>query len=342
MKKYIKKNWSAVRMTVLLYFIVILIPFNYYFAKQSFDGIRNDASTMHHLVSINNALYYLANTSKPNKKISLIKKIDSSLEAIEQTFIQFPANAEYISLFRADEKFNNLKQAYEEMKEVSSKSNLIKTPTHKTFTEIYIFSKTAKEMMNYKIEIILDKLYLSLILTMIWMIILIFLIRLYIKLQLLRHSIHDHVTGLYNKKYFNNVLEHAQTLADRQEHPLSLLTLSIINYDELNESLDKENFENYLKEFSTVFSHFFRQSDTVCRVEKECFVSIAPDATLESINKLSKRLQQHLIKKLESSNITIDIRIGVAIYHKESPVSLLEASKEEMNNSNKLTIGSIS
>jgi len=333
-----KKDWSAIRITVFLYFIVILIPFNYYFAKQSFDSMRNDAATMNRLVFINGALQYLANTNKPNQKISLIKKIDSTLDVIEQTFIQFPANSEYVSLFRADESFNALKQAYKEIKEVSTKPDLVKGLTYKTFKEVYIFSKTAEEMMNYKIKKILDKLYLSLVFTMISMIILIFLIRLYIKLQLLKHSVRDHVTGLLNKKYFNNVLEHAQTLAERQEHSLSILTLSILNYDEINESLDKEDFEKHLKEFSTIFSHIFRQSDTVCRVEKDFFVAIAPDATLESINKLSKRLQQKLKSSHIHGNISIDVSIGVATYNKDSSISLLEASKKDMSASNKLTI----
>ncbi len=346
MKKDIKKDWSAIRMTVLLYIVVILIPFNYYFAKQSFDSMRNDASTMNHLVFVNGALQYLASTSKISEKISLIKKIDSTLDIIEQSFIKYPANAEYVALFRADESFNDLRLAYDTMKKVSNKPDLVMNLTYDTFKEVYVFSKTAEEMMNYKIKTILDKLYLSLVFTTISIITLIFLIRLYIKLQLLKHSIHDHVTGLYNKKYFKHVLEHTQTLAKRQEHPLSLLTLSITNYEELKTSLEKENFENYLKEFSTIFSHFFRQSDTVCRIEKDYFVSIMPDAPQESIAMLYNNLQQRLLHKLQSSNqhnnLTINVRIGVATDTDNSSSSLLEASKKNMESGDELSIGKMS
>lgn len=332
-----KNDWPTIRITALLYFIVILIPFNYYFAKQSFESKYNDAATMKELVFISGALQHLAHLGNIGGREQLINEIDTALKNVEQSFIKFPANLAYVELFRADENFHALQNAYTRMKITP-----IDTPTEErlsrnAFKELNGFAQTAEAMMNYKLEVILDKLFLSLLFTMISVVTLIFFVRLYIKLQLTKHSVHDHVTGLYNKKYFNHVLEHAQTLAKRQNRSLALLTLSITNYPELRASVKKKELETHLQAFATVFGHFFRQSDTVCRIEEECFATIAPDATLENILKVSKKLQHKLESALSSANVPMRIRIGVAVYEEQQP--LLEAAKRNMDGSAEIGIG---
>lgn len=334
-----KKDWSALKITVLLYFIVMLIPINYYFAKESFRSTQNDASVMNHLVFIGGAVPALATTENSDKNSRLIKEIDSSLEAIEKNYINFPPNKEYVSLLRADKIFNSLKQSYKELKESLNDSQALRVHSNKIAGDINAFSTTAQEMMTYKINTILDTLYISLAFTMLLIVILIFFIRTYIRLQFLKHTIHDHLTGLYNKEYFESVLENAKLLVARENRPLSLLMLSINNYEELNKSLSKTDFEKHIKKFSTVFSHFFRHSDTVCRIEENCFVSITPDASLANIKKLSLRLEQELQSKLSSSTIRLNISIGVATHEENGSFSLIEESKKNMQDNPAIKLG---
>lgn len=334
-----KKDWSIVRITVLLYFIVILLPFNYYFAKQSFDAMKNDATTMSSLVFINGSLLQLTTTHSLNEKSILIKKVDNYLKTIEKTFINYPPNLEYVKVFRANEAYKYMKHSVNELKKEIQENRPVKAFTKRAIRDVNAFAETTQGMSTYKVEVVLDRLYLSLTFSMISMIILIFMIRIYMKVQLLKHSVHDDLTGLYNKKYFHNMLEHTQLLSTRQEKPLSLLVLSITNYDDIYDNLNKKAFEKNLKEFSEIFSHFFRRSDTICRIEKECFASIAPDSTLENINKLSLRLQEKLQSAYLNNDIKMDISIGVSTYNKDSFIPQLEETKKDMHNSS-IIIGS--
>lgn len=335
----LKKDWSVIRITVLLYFIVLLLPLNYYFAKRSLDTIQNDATVMNQIVFISWVLPNLAATNDTNERNALTKKIDDSFETIEQIFIQYPPNKEYIALFNADNIYGSLKLSYERLKVVLNDGNSTKVCIGALNQEINAFSKITKEMISYKIEACLDRLYISILFTMISVIALIFFIRVYIKLQFLKHAIHDHVTGLYNKEYFQSVLKSAVMLAVRQDKPLSILILSISNYNNLQKSLDKKSFEKDLKEFAEIFSNFFRQSDTVCRIEKDCFVSITPDVTSANANRLSIRLQQELKSKYSSMPIEIDICIGIATYSNERATPLLEEAKKSMQVFSAISIG---
>ncbi len=338
MKKDIKKDWSIIKITLLLYFIVILLPLNYYFAKQSFEAMKYDASTMSVLVFMNGSLHQLTTTHSLNEKSILIKKIDTSLKEIEQSFINYPPNKEYVAIFQANEAYKYMKHSLDALKKEIQENRATKAFTKRAIRDVNSFAETTEGMIAYKIEVVLDRLYLSLTFSMISIIILIFMIRTYMKVQLSKHSIHDHLTGLYNKKYFHNVLEHTQLLSIRQDKPLSLLVLSITNYDDIYENLDKKSFEIFLQEFSEIFGHFFRRSDTICRIEKECFASIAPDSSLEDIKELSKRLQEKLQSSYLNSTIRMDISIGVATYNKDSFLSQLEEAKKNMHNTN-LVIG---
>ncbi|MEA2091476.1 MAG: GGDEF domain-containing protein [Campylobacterota bacterium] len=336
-----KKDWSVIRITVLLYLIIFLLPLNYYFAKQSFQSTKNDATTMKHLVFINGAVQHLINIDNKGKLDSLTKEIDISFKYIDTTFINFSSNIEYIKLFRADESYNLLKSVYTKLKDTSTASDLKKNLATNFLKEINAFSHIVEDMMNYKQDIVLDRLYISLAVTMFTIITLIFFIRFYIKLQLRKHAIHDHVTGLYNKKYFDSVLNNAKLLADRQEKPLAILLLSITNYKELRMSLDTKTFEKQIQEFAKIFSYFFRQSDTVCRIDNACFAAITPDATLENANKLSKRLGEKLKVKEINININLEVTTGVSMYDNKNSTSLLEDAKVNMSNNKNITVGSV-
>lgn len=305
-----KKDWSTIRITLLLYLIVLFIPVNYYFVKESFKSMKNDAATMNSLVLLSGAIQTLSFEDDIHEKEILIKSIYSSLVAIENKFINFPSNKEYVTLFRAGEMFFLLKNAYEKLEKSTQNSTEMKAVADKFSMEINAFSKLAEEMASYKIETALNKLYISLAFTMLLIIVLIFVVRTYIRLQFLKHTIYDHVTGLYNKKYFDSVLQNSKELAIRHNRQLSLLMLSINNYDKLKGTLNKADFEKSLKELSTVFSNLFRHSDTVCRIEKDCFASIAPDASLANIKKISLRLEQELQSKLLKSKIELHLSIG--------------------------------
>ncbi len=334
-----KKDWSAIRITLLLYLIVLLIPINYYLAKESLKSIKSDASTMNNLVLLSGTIQALSIEDNLDKKETLLESIRSSINTVEENFINFLPNREYAELFRANEMFSLLKNAYEKLEKSTQNGTETGIAADKVSIEINAFSKLAEEMSSYKIETALNKLYISLALTMLLVIILIFFVRTYIRLQFFKHTIYDHITGLYNKKYFETVLQNSKELAIRHNRPLSLLILSINNYDELKKSLNRADFEKYLKEFGTVFSHFFRHSDTLCRIEENCFASIAPDASLTNIKKLSLRLEQELQSKLSESKNRLNISIGVATYEGSGSLSLLEEARKNMESFSAIKLG---
>lgn len=334
-----KKDWSVFRITILLYLIVIMLPLNYYFANRSFESMQSDGVTMKRLVYINGAIQRVIGLDDPLAKERLLGEVERSFKAIDQEFLQAPSNAEYVSLFRANESYETMIRAWIDLKMALETQDSVRLPIEKCWSEVNSFSNMAEEMLGYKSETMLDRLYLSLIFTMLVVIVLVSFVRLYIRIQIQKHAIHDHVTGLYNKKYFHEALQKAKLLANRQEKPLSLLVVSFDKYDEVKKGFDKKQFEAFLLEFGKQFREFFRQSDTICRVEENCFVAITPDSNLDNENQMALRLEKHLRNHHYQLKTKVDIRVGVASYHKDSGMPLLEEALEVMKRSPFVTIG---
>lgn len=334
-----KKDWSVFRITVILYVIVLLLPLNYYFANRSFQSMQNDGLTMKQLVYINGGIQRILTLPDSTERTALIKEIEVSLETIDKTFLQAPVNAEYVVLFRADEGFNAIKDAWGKLIRALPNHDLSQAPGDKCWKEVNSFSKTVKEMLAYKSASMLDNLYLSLIFTMLSVIALIFLIRLYIRMQIKRHAIHDHMTGLYNRKYFNEALQKTKLLSIRHDSPFSLLTISFDNYPLLAKTLGRKEMKIFLQEFAKQLDGFFRHSDTICRIEDNLFVVILPDATFENSEKLVKRLEADLSEHRFTLKTASDLHIGVAGYKKENAGSMLEEATAAMSRSSAVRIG---
>ena len=337
-----KRDWSVFKITILLYAIVVLLPINYYFAVSSFSSMQNDGVTMNRLVYINGTIQRILLLDAGDTRNVLVEDVETAFKVINQKFLLAENNSEYVTLFRANESYDSMIQTWMNLKTNLNKKDISRRLGIECWREINTFSAITEEMLTYKGETMLDRLYLSLLFTMLAVIILVFSIRFYIQVQIKKHAIHDHVTGLYNKKYYNEVLQKSKLLATRQETALSLLVLSFEDYEKLITRTNKKEVTQFLQEFSTQFREFFRQSDTVCRIDNNTFVSITPEADLESVKKLALRLENRLHQHLFSFKFDIQVRIGVATYDKEGGTQLLEDAHDVMTESALVRLGGLS
>jgi diguanylate cyclase (GGDEF)-like protein len=294
---------------------------------------------MNRLVYINGAIQRIIGVENRTEREALIDKVDVSFTTIDYDFLQASNNAKFVVLFRANEGYKEMIKSWIELKMAFEEQDMANANGDKCWNEVNSFSNMAEEMLAYKSETMLDRLYLSLLFTMLIVIALVFLTRVYIRIQLEKHAIHDHVTGLYNKKYYNEVLQKTKLLAARQQKPLSLLVLSFDKYEELSKSIGNKEFELFLQEFSKQFRDSFRQSDTICRIEENRFVVISPDEDHANAEKLALRLEKRLKSYDYELKTKIDLRIGVASYRSDSGMTLLEEAQEAMKRSSVISIG---
>lgn len=101
--------------------------------------------------------------------------------------------------------------------------------------------------------------------------------------QLRDLSIRDGLTGIYNRRHFDEVLLAEWKRSIRTQKPLSLLLIDVDCFKELNDRYGHPEGDECLKKIAEQISKVIRRSsDTLARYGGEEFVAILPETTKES------------------------------------------------------------
>lgn len=86
----------------------------------------------------------------------------------------------------------------------------------------------------------------------------------------------DSLTGLFNKRHFDEVFAKEVARADQAQSPCSLVVLDIDHFKKINDALGHPAGDAVLKHVASVVKGQIRQADTLCRVGGEEFALILP------------------------------------------------------------------
>jgi len=131
-------------------------------------------------------------------------------------------------------------------------------------------------------------------------------------------SIRDPLTGLYNRRYMEEVLTQQLSRVTRQLHPLGIIMIDIDNFKLFNDTDGHAAGDAVLRELGRFLQSHIRGEDIACRYGGEEFTLIMPDASLEVAQQRAELLRQEA-KQLRwrdagPSHDPITLSAGVAIY----------------------------
>ena len=98
--------------------------------------------------------------------------------------------------------------------------------------------------------------------------------------QLQEQALCDSLTGLYNRRYFDEALERELALAQRQNYPVSLVLIDIDHFKRLNDAHGHQAGDAVLQEMARYLTDNSRAGDLVCRWGGEEFVVVMPHTPL--------------------------------------------------------------
>lgn len=128
-------------------------------------------------------------------------------------------------------------------------------------------------------------------------------------------AIRDGLTGLYNYRYFWEVLHREVELARRYSHPLSLLFLDIDDFKKVNDTLGHQVGDSVLKALGTYLQGAVRQADLVCRYGGEEFVILLSETDSKKARTSAERLRRGISQitvNLPEQELHFTVSIGVA------------------------------
>ncbi|TET16727.1 MAG: GGDEF domain-containing protein [Candidatus Cloacimonadota bacterium] len=129
-----------------------------------------------------------------------------------------------------------------------------------------------------------------------------------------RLAIRDEMTGMYNYRYFKDVLKKKIQSKEKRAEQLSLLMVDIDNFKKLNDTLGHIIGDKVLKRVSMVIKKNVRKMDTVTRYGGDEFVIILWGVRKEPAKLLGERIRKAVKLELKEFNFPLTISIGICSF----------------------------
>jgi len=130
-----------------------------------------------------------------------------------------------------------------------------------------------------------------------------------------RLSITDVLTGLFNRRYFESMIEAEVSASARYGNPNSLLLLDVDHFKKINDTYGHSAGDIVLKEIAQHLKGKMRTSDTLCRVGGEEFVVFCKNADRDDALSIAEKLRQAILEskfKIGGETLGVTVSVGVA------------------------------
>ena len=145
-------------------------------------------------------------------------------------------------------------------------------------------------------------------------------------------SIKDALTGLYNRRYLEEMLEREVRRAARSEQSLGIIMIDLDHFKSFNDTYGHDAGDTVLRETGAFLTKNIRTEDFVCRFGGEEFVIILPTADLTAsrgrAERLRSRMREQTMMHQGKSLGMVTISLGVAEFpqHGMSPKELMASA----------------
>lgn len=161
------------------------------------------------------------------------------------------------------------------------------------------------------------------------------------KNQLEHLIIHDELTGIYNRHFFNDALCNEISRAKRYKVPLSMMNFDIDHFKKINDEHGHDVGDKVLVHICKVIGQGLRETDHFCRLGGEEFCVLMPETDIEQAAKSAERMR---LAVLEASYPdlpgAISISIGVVqlnqwdddkTFYKRADIAMYQAKEQGRN-----------
>jgi diguanylate cyclase (GGDEF)-like protein/PAS domain S-box-containing protein len=145
-------------------------------------------------------------------------------------------------------------------------------------------------------------------------------------------SVRDALTGLYNRRYLEELLEREVRRAARGAHSLGVLMIDLDHFKTFNDTYGHDAGDAVLRETGVSLARGIRAEDFVCRFGGEEFVVILPTASLDAAcaraERLRLKMKELTVMHQGRSMGMLTVSVGVAVFpeHGLSPKELMAAA----------------
>jgi diguanylate cyclase (GGDEF)-like protein len=129
--------------------------------------------------------------------------------------------------------------------------------------------------------------------------------------KLRTQALRDPLTGLYNRRYMEDVLERYAVLAERNQTTLAAIMFDLDHFKRLNDEHGHAMGDSVLAGVAATVLGTIRPSDVACRYGGEEFVVLLPDCSLDDAMNRAEALRARIERLSENHGVPVSASFGV-------------------------------
>ncbi|MFY8274236.1 GGDEF domain-containing protein [Pseudoalteromonas sp. SSDWG2] len=134
--------------------------------------------------------------------------------------------------------------------------------------------------------------------------------------EILYQANHDHLTGLYNRGYAFESMEHELKKAALEGIPLALFYIDIDDFKDINDQYGHVTGDKVILTIAQSIQNSVRKSDIVCRIGGDEFVVIAcGDFTHDILEKTAQKILHTISAEAEQLKLDRAISVSLGVTH---------------------------
>jgi diguanylate cyclase (GGDEF)-like protein/PAS domain S-box-containing protein len=135
--------------------------------------------------------------------------------------------------------------------------------------------------------------------------------------QLREQAMQDELTGLFNRRYFDQTFPRELVCATQESYPVAVILMDIDYFKKINDTFGHQAGDRVLQLFAGLLRQYSRSSDIVCRYGGEEFVLALPGMTLNNAFQYAEQIRlsfQAARVKFADREINTTVSGGICVF----------------------------
>jgi len=148
--------------------------------------------------------------------------------------------------------------------------------------------------------------------------------------HLKRLSLHDQLTGLYNRHFLETQIK---IIEKSKRYPISVLVFDVDGLKLVNDTLGHAQGDKLLQMVANVISKSLRASDFLARIGGDEFIAVLPETDEETVFKIADRIRANIRKANETCQefpISVSVGAATAVNHHTTLEETIRKADERM------------